>query len=688
MGILANRAWLGSERSVSAKGGHVDGAFVAPSALTKTSKRAGDIAQEMEKLRIGLGLDSRGNQSFEFGAQLAGVPSASLEAMVKAAFANRPTHYSADGKIGFALLGRWAKEDPDSAFVFALGLSGGVYGSPMWAFGAALADHSDATLDAFEARIEGRAERAAFVSGLISGLKRSDPAKALEVFDRNEHLLSSIASGGSTSGGGYMIRRYGSPPPGLSRKDIMLAIATRDPVAASRMLEDMEEKERRAMVGSIASQWGRKDFAEAKQWIASLPGESERESALNDALRGLVESDFAEGIRQIKAANPEQLQRVTVGKVFETWIAVDTAAAIEWISSLPVEQRKMLRPSGGFGRDIAEPDLIVDWFVRDPVSSGAGSLALAALIQMARDDINGVAERIEELPDGKLKKYARINILNQMVAQEPAAIARYVETADVLQNENTVKHLAAGWSTHDLPAAAKWAAGMEPGPLRDSAIESIRSGLEGRHGRAPIPRWETGEALEGLAEIADLTDVERTQLTIAALSRPGAFDAPLAKSNFSMDWFSAEDAAIRSQATTLAVQIAGRIATNNPAEAIEWSFSLGHEEATNSGISAAVREWASDAPGEVSAWLVDADLGSARDGAVNSLVTKIASTDPPAAFQWALTINEDWRRTNSTQRAVTKWAETDPAAAAAAVAAAGLDTKATETLMGIVARAQ
>jgi len=154
---------------------------------------------------------------------------------------------------------------------------------------------------------------------------------------------------------------------GAALKNVLSESAKEDPAKAAEILSTLTDSDsKKGAQNAVAYEWGKKDWAEAQAWIASLPSD-EQASAMSQALRGLAKSDPSvaaekvalipdgaekdramEGIaRQWGKNDPESAatwlvkegsesaQTESIGNVVSSWVRQDPASALSFVNNQP-----------------------------------------------------------------------------------------------------------------------------------------------------------------------------------------------------------------------------------------------------------------------------------------------------------------------------------------------------------------
>lgn len=248
------------------------------------------------------------------------------------------------------LFGRWAEVDPMAAMTFSDTMGfGGMFVKPTILQGWASSDPVNAAKYYAEnarqfAMMDGRGPGGQNAAAIIATeWARQDPSAALawvQTLDRNK---------------------------GQALNSVLGEVAKTDPRKATEMLAQLSPEDREGAYGTVANQYGAKDFAEAQVWIRTLPVE-QQEAALAEAIRGLsganpkeaadaiatmkpgeaknraletVIGDLArldprEAVKLLSLQTDADAQAQAMSPLMRNWVVQDASAAFEYVNSQPV----------------------------------------------------------------------------------------------------------------------------------------------------------------------------------------------------------------------------------------------------------------------------------------------------------------------------------------------------------------
>jgi hypothetical protein len=124
--------------------------------------------------------------------------------------------------------------------------------------------------------------------------------------------------------------------------------ADRDPVAASRWVEQLPTEEQTGAIDPLVSSWAASDWSGASKWIMNLKGES-HDAAVQSAIRN-ARSDVppTESLALALSLTDADTRTVTLQYVINRWAQKDPEAAEAWIksSALSKEEKDGLLSKG------------------------------------------------------------------------------------------------------------------------------------------------------------------------------------------------------------------------------------------------------------------------------------------------------------------------------------------------------
>jgi len=251
----------------------------------------------------------------------------------------------------FLLFGRWAEVDPTAAMSFSstMGFAGN------------------------------------FVRPtILQSWASTDPANAAKYYAENPRdfammgMMGGRGPGGGQSGASIIASEWARQDPaaamawasslttekGDAMRSVISEMAKTDPASAIAMLSQMDEGDRSGAYGSIASEYGAKDFDGAQAWISTLPADQQakalasaidglsntnpqlaamelskmeageaKDRLLPDVVSDLARSDVEAAAKLVKEQGSEESQRDSMRQLMPAWTAQNPAAALAYANS-------------------------------------------------------------------------------------------------------------------------------------------------------------------------------------------------------------------------------------------------------------------------------------------------------------------------------------------------------------------
>jgi hypothetical protein len=124
----------------------------------------------------------------------------------------------------------------------------------------------------------------------------------------------------------------------------------------------------------------------------------------------------------------------------------------------------------------------------------------------------------------------------------------------------------------------------------------------------------------------------------------------------------------------LASGLARNLAWQNPSEAANWAAFIGTESQEFQSLAGNIAgAWANQDPSAASEWLGTLPEGEARNGAITAFLHSAARNQPDLAAAWALVLPEGPQRQSHVQMIYSQWSHDDPTAAAQWLRSADVD---------------
>ncbi|MCP5538194.1 MAG: hypothetical protein H7A51_18425 [Akkermansiaceae bacterium] len=340
--------------------------------------------------------------------------------------------------VGYLLFARWGEEDPTAAMAYTktMGMAGMfVKGTVMQSWAAKYPQDAAKyfTDNPNEFRMGGmmggRGGRGGSTAGVIATeWARQDSAGAMA---------------------------WAQTLTGRDQRDAISGIfeqaAKEDPSKAAGMLSTITDEEaRRDAQNTIAREWGAKDWAAAKSWIAGLPADQQADATAR-ALRGLADSDPKAAAGQITSIPEGDARTNAMEDIAREWSREDPAAAAAWVMANGTEEAQ----SESIGR------VVSSWVGQDPA---------AAL------------EFVNKQPAGAVRDEA---VSSYVMSNQGGDIQQNLKLAETISDERdrsrAIGMTAVGWMRQDKEAATKYLETTEA--LSQESKDRIKQFSEGGFGR-------------------------------------------------------------------------------------------------------------------------------------------------------------------------------------------------------------
>lgn len=188
----------------------------------------------------------------------------------------------------------------------------------------------------------------------------------------------------------------------------------------------------------IATEWAKQDPSAALQWAQSLT--TEKSDAVSSVI-GQIAADDPERATGLLAGLSAEERSGSYRTVASSYGAKNFSAAKAWIETLPVEDRQAA------------------------LSSAIGGLS--------RVDPMAAAGEVAKLEAGPAKDQAVENVIEDLARVDPQSAAQLLkEQASDNALRESMRDLMPSWVAKDPAAALQFANSYQPGPIRDSAIQS------------------------------------------------------------------------------------------------------------------------------------------------------------------------------------------------------------------------
>ncbi len=282
----------------------------------------------------------------------------------------------------------------------------------------------------------------------------------------------------------------------------------------------------------------------------------------------------------VQAYPVDDIESEWLDVTLDTWVARDANAALAWGRSLPA----------GSLRENVNSELLEQMVALDPA---------------------GTAQRIATLGDKDLTSVS--TLFTRLAERDLTAACAQAAQLPARQMSGAVEGIIQAWAQHQPADAYAWIAQIAPGAVRDAATEQLYN-TWGEQDPAAAAAFllahggpDTGKYVDNLAE----TWAKRDLATARA-------------------WSEHLPPQLRSKAMS---QVVSAWTESDPRGATEYAMTLpGKQRASE--VSTTVGQWAKQDMAAASAWMQKQPAGSVRRSALQAVCGVWADQDPRACLDW------------------------------------------------------
>lgn len=295
----------------------------------------------------------------------------------------------------------------------------------------------------------------------------------------------------------------------------------------------------------------------------------------------------------------------------------------------------------------------------------------------AEKDKNGVLEWINQLPEGSIKRTARIAVLSALAQNSPSEALAIINADPSLARREYWNAIFSQIAAKDPRGAIESAMQLPQGPGRNDAILSLAQ-TWGRMDPEAAASWLSqlppggtrSQALRGLIpQFAQVNPEGALKLAMSDLMP--ANDRNYMISQAMSVWAGRDQAAALSWAQQLPegvyrrsamVSIASRMAQENPQSAIEFAMKEGNSQTRTQMLSGVLQQWLSSDPNSGALWL-QSNHRAVQPATLQSLVYNLGNVNPEQALSMIRWLPEGQMQSSSYNTIASIWARNDPVAA-------------------------
>lgn len=309
----------------------------------------------------------------------------------------------------------------------------------------------------------------------------------------------------------YMERARSSQERQTFATIIAISMAETDPDRAIQWALEIDDGSTQQVYANILSSIARNDPVRALDAASHLQNKIKRNQALHRVLTTIANTDPQMAASYLDQVENKDVERRAAARIAMYWTRKDPDAALEWVLSRNVQERRQLLSQVGSTLaaydtqaairllprldDQSAADLRVQ-IVSQMASHGQTveaqafisqyeghrehSQMFAALVRStAASDFQSALQMARSLPDGSAKDGVMSELAQQRLNVDPAEAMRMLPLiSDENQRLNTTLHLAQYWQRQDAEGAASWARNLRSGAQRDTAITGLASGWD------------------------------------------------------------------------------------------------------------------------------------------------------------------------------------------------------------------
>ena len=404
--------------------------------------------------------------------------------------------------------------------------------------------------------------------------------------------------------------------------------------------------------GAILEVWLESDAPAAVRWFQSLPPGNARDRAQYVFATTIARRAPAHGVALVRSLASAGERHEFANEFFYEWAQSDPRAALNAAN----EFFKLPKDAGELGR------LIGSWAKRDAAAATA---------------------HLRSLGDGPAQARLARSVLSSLAESSPALAAELLPRfPKALRHPETVSAIVSQWASRDLPAALRWAEGMDNPETRRIALAAAIEWASNEDPKAALDlyqRHQNDPALAGQLALAAAgsfaSDPQAGLRWIESLPSMAARD--VAFTGLFNAWAKQDPKGAAQHAATLPPgqarnaslgTVANALASADPDALLPWLKSLASpKERLDVGRQIAW-QLASNHPEQGIAILDSLPNGAARAQSMAQFAEAWSQNDLDGAVSWMKTLKDAAAQKSILGGILSPWTESDPAAAAAHLA--------------------
>ncbi len=328
-----------------------------------------------------------------------------------------------------------------------------------------------ATLDQPEKGVVARA----FFDMDMPAWQRQDIAEQLDAETTLAQILAREELASGTPEQAFANALASAPGPQRQRQ-LSIAIqawAAKDPEAALRAASEVGGDRGRYLSGSVLAEWVKADRPAALNWL-SLQDPSRRTKMLASTMaRAMAESGIPEALDALEDI-PGWARQNAQQAILHRWLAIDPAAAVAWIDSLPLADQQALSFSVAHGYSNRDPRGAFNWAMSaDPKIRER----LLRSVFIAIDDTTVAEQLFRSIDDPELRTDLAHALYLGRGDGDPVDTLRWATTFQGDVQDQLRSYIFTDWAKTDPDAAVREVLRQRDPRIRDRIATDVISGL-------------------------------------------------------------------------------------------------------------------------------------------------------------------------------------------------------------------
>ncbi len=417
-----------------------------------------------------------------------------------------------------------------------------------------------------------------------------------------------------------------------------------DPQAALAAAQDIRNfNVRTSFKGKLYSEWAESDPDTVMSIVLNASGSSGEDfTALGWAVRALAEAQPEQLLANADSLAPK-LRMDARRSAFSTLAKRDPSNAVALYESMPAAFRRDRRAVSDIAKTLGneDPVLALEWAknLPDNVKRSAGSI----LDQLADEDPEQAVNLALSVDDKQLRMALTNSVIRKAVrtSDDPARfIERYTEAFPNRQRMYQLGGMLSLWADNDLNGALNWIRNSDQ-KLEPYTLSQIASNLTQQDPKAAIAAidrvsdTDRSTWLKTVANRYARTDPEAALMWISTLEgQPdytkalGSAAQALVENDLQLALNAAEQVQDEKAAVQLAAAAVEKLASENPAAAVDWAIRQSSAAVRGQSLSRAFQTWNMEDPGQAMARARQLQPGQDKDAVITSLAQHQLWTDP------------------------------------------------------------